>query len=143
MNPQNDAIISIIGPGMKVIGDCITDGTMRVEGSVEGSIKAGKAVVVGKDGTVEGNIETQDAVISGKVTGTVNAASRLELQSTCRIDGEIFVRRMQLEEGAILNGRIHMGEVKAPDLTPSKPSTAATTNPPPKSAPQPATAGKA
>ncbi|MCA9739793.1 MAG: polymer-forming cytoskeletal protein, partial [Gemmatimonadetes bacterium] len=58
MNPQNDAIISIIGPGMKVIGDCITDGTMRVEGSVEGSIKAGKAVVVGKDGTVEGNIDT-------------------------------------------------------------------------------------
>ncbi|MCA9738173.1 MAG: polymer-forming cytoskeletal protein, partial [Gemmatimonadetes bacterium] len=65
------------------------------------------------------------------------------LQSTCRIDGEIFVRRMQLEEGAILNGRIHMGEVKAPDLTPSKPSTSAATNPPPKSAPQPATAGKA
>jgi len=108
-----ETAISIIGPGMKVVGDCITDGTVRIEGRVEGAVKAGKAVVVGKEGTVEGNIETQDAVISGVVTGTVNAESRLELQSTCRIEGEIYARRMQLEEGAIMNGRIHMGEVRS------------------------------
>ncbi len=146
MNQPSDAIISIIGPGMKVIGDCITDGTMRVEGEVEGSIKAGKAVVVGKEGSVDGNIETQDAVISGKVNGTINAASRLELQSTCRIDGEVYVRRMQLEEGAILNGRVHMGETKAPEIKTSKASSA-TDRPQERSnkkqSPQPVAAGKA
>lgn len=143
MNQPNDAIISIIGPGMKVIGDCITDGTMRVEGKVEGSIKAGKAVVVGKEGEVEGNIETQDAVISGKVNGTINAASRLELQSTCRIDGEVYVRRMQLEEGAILNGRVHMGETKAPDLSASKSQPSRQADSSKKQNAQPVAAGKA
>jgi len=107
-----ETAISIIGPGMKIVGNCITDGTVRIEGRVEGSVKAGKAVVVGKDGTVQGNIDTQDAVISGTVEGTINAQSRLELQATCKIEGEIFARRMQLEEGAILNGRVDMGEVK-------------------------------
>ena len=105
-----ESVISIIGPGMKVVGNCETDGTIRIEGTVEGSVRAGKAVVVGKDGRVKGDITTQDAVISGSVVGTVNAESRLELQATARIDGEIRARRMQLEEGAILNGTVQMGE---------------------------------
>ncbi|HSW28912.1 MAG TPA: polymer-forming cytoskeletal protein [Longimicrobiales bacterium] len=103
-----ESVISIIGPGMKLTGDCETDGTIRIEGAVEGSVKAGKAVVVGKDGKVKGDIFTQDAVISGTVVGTVSAESRLELQATARIDGEIRARRMQLEEGAILNGTVQM-----------------------------------
>ncbi len=108
-----EAVISIIGPGMKVIGDCRTDGTVRVEGRVEGSVTAGKAVVVGKEGVVDGDISTQDAVISGSVIGTLVAESRLELQATCRIEGSVRARRMQLEEGALLNGTVEMGEVEA------------------------------
>jgi cytoskeletal protein CcmA (bactofilin family) len=107
-----EAVISIIGPGMKVVGDCLTDGTVRVEGTVEGSVKAGKAVVVGKQGSIIGDVQTQDAVISGRVSGSLVAESRLELQATCQIDGEVRTRRMQLEEGAILNGTVHMSESK-------------------------------
>ena len=107
-----ESVISIIGPGMKVVGDCETDGTIRIEGTVEGSVRAGKAVVVGRDGVVSGDIATQDAVVSGTVIGTLVAESRLELQATCRIEGGITARRMQLEEGAILNGTVHMGDVR-------------------------------
>lgn len=105
-----ESVISIIGPGMKLVGDCETDGTIRIEGAVEGSVKAGKAVVVGKEGRVKGDITTQDAVISGTVIGILSADSRLELQATARIDGEIRARRMQLEEGAILNGTVQMAQ---------------------------------
>jgi cytoskeletal protein CcmA (bactofilin family) len=105
-----ETVISIIGPGMEVVGECQTDGTIRIEGTVQGTVRAGKAVVVGKDGMVDGDIFTQDAVISGRVRGTLVAESRLELQATCRIEGEVRARRMQLEEGAILNGTIQMGE---------------------------------
>ncbi len=111
-----ESVISIIGPGMKLVGDCETDGTIRIEGSVEGSVKAGKAVVVGKDGRVKGDITTQDAVISGTVVGSVAADSRLELQATARIDGEIRARRMQLEEGAILNGTVQMAAAPKPPM---------------------------
>ena len=105
-----ESVISIIGPGMEVVGECTTDGTLRIEGIVRGSVRAGKAVVVGKEGAVEGDVFTQDALISGRVLGTLVAESRLELQATCRIEGEVRARRMQLEEGAILNGTIQMGE---------------------------------
>lgn len=105
-----ESVISIIGPGMKVVGDCHTDGTIRVEGTVEGSVNAAKAVVIGKQGLVKGNVVTQDAVISGRVEGSLVAESRLELQATCRIEGEVRTRRMQLEEGAVLNGTVQMGD---------------------------------
>lgn len=130
-----ESVISIIGPGMRVTGDCRTAGTVRIEGHVEGSVRADKAVVIGKQGHVVGDVHTQDAVISGHVKGTVVAESRLELQATCHIDGEVRTRRMQLEEGAVLNGTVEMGEKKiarssgagAEDGAQEKSSTAAST----------------
>jgi len=123
-----ESVISIIGPGMKIVGNCETDGTVRVEGTVEGAIRAGKAVVVGKQGHVSGDITTQDAVISGRVEGTLTASSRLELQATCHIEGEVHTRRMQLEEGAVLNGSVHMsGEGPKSAAKPSASAPTATT----------------
>lgn len=115
-------VISIIGPGMRVDGDCIAEGTIRIEGSVRGLVHAAKAVVIGKNGEVDGDVCTQDAVISGRVTGTVLAASRLEIQSTARVEGEIRTRRLQLEEGAVLNGAVHMGEVNLDTPVPPPPA---------------------
>lgn len=108
----NAPVISIIGPGMRVEGDCVTEGTLRIEGEVAGTVHAGKAVVVGKDGAVHGDVSTQDAVVAGRVTGTLLAASRLEVQATARIDGDVLTRRLQLEDGAVLNGSVRMGEVE-------------------------------
>ncbi len=105
-----EQVISIIGPGMRVVGDCDSDGAIRVEGMVQGNIRAGKAVVVGKDGVVDGDISTQDAVIAGTVRGVLRAESRLEVQASSRIEGEVIAARMQLEEGAIVNGTIQMGK---------------------------------
>ncbi len=110
--PAHEGVISIIGVGMKVVGNCETEGTLRIEGELEGTVRAGKAVVVGKDGVVRGDIYTQDAIIGGKVTGSVLAESRLELQATCVIDGEIQARRIKLDEGGRVNGEIRTGDVQ-------------------------------
>ncbi len=115
-----DSVVSIIGPGMTVVGDCSTDGTIRIEGRVEGSIRAGKAVVIGKGGEVDGDVSTQDAVVSGIIKGTLTAASRIEVQGTARIDGEVHAKRMQLEEGAVLNGAVNVGESAKPPKRPGQ-----------------------
>lgn len=117
-----EQVISIIGPGMKITGDCDTDGAVRIEGTVQGNIRAGKAVVVGKDGLVEGDIFTQDAVISGRVKGSLRAESRLEVQASSRVEGEISAGRMQVEEGSLINGSVKIGKgVVEPPPQASKP----------------------
>lgn len=107
--PPTEGPISIIAPGMTVVGDLSTDGCIRVEGRVEGSVRAGQAVVVGREGVLEGDLHARDAVVSGRVSGCVVAEARLEVQATARIQGEVRAVRMQLEDGAVLNGAVRMG----------------------------------
>ncbi len=129
-----DAAISLIAPGMNIVGDCETEGTIRVEGRVEGTLKAGKSIVVGRSGEVVGDIITQDCVVSGRVSGNIVAESRLELQATCEIQGEIRSRRVQLDEGARFNGQLHMEDpsgartVKAAEPPAAPQSVAANVN---------------
>lgn len=106
-------VVSIIGPGMKVVGDCTSDGTIRVEGRVEGSVSAAKSVVVGKDGMVKGDVSTQDAIIAGRVNGSVTAESRIELLASCRVQGDIRSRRVKLDEGGQVDGQLHMGAAES------------------------------
>jgi cytoskeletal protein CcmA (bactofilin family) len=118
----NESSMSIIGPGMRITGDLVTEGTVRVEGRIEGTVRAGKAVVIGKEGEVVGDVMTQDAVIGGRVQGTVIAESRLELQATARIEGQISARaqHLVLEEGCRFNGQVQMlGEEPAPRALPA------------------------
>ena len=109
-NTPPEAVISIIGAGMTIEGDSETDGSLRIEGTIRGSVRAGKSVVVGRDGLVDGSIYTQDAVISGRVSGGIHAVSRLELLATSEVSGEIEAPRMQVEEGAKVHGQVTVGE---------------------------------
>ncbi len=125
-------VVSVVAPGMTILGDVKCDGTVRVEGKIEGSIKATKSVVVGKGGRITGDIETQDVVVAGTVVGTVVGASRVELQETCKIEGDIRSRRVKLEEGGQIEGRLHMTAKAAdkkptatPSIQPKKPQHAA------------------
>lgn len=105
-----DAGISIIGPGMTVTGDVTSSGTVRIQGEVQGTVRADRAVVVGKEGLVEGEILTPDALISGSVKGRLIVEERLEVQATAEVDGEVQTPRIQVEEGARLNGKVLVGE---------------------------------
>jgi cytoskeletal protein CcmA (bactofilin family) len=95
---------------MTFVGDCETDGTIRIEGRVEGSVRAGRSVVVGPAGVITGDVHARDATVAGTVRGTVVAEARLDLQDTSRLDGEVFARTVKVGEGAMLNAAVHMGE---------------------------------
>lgn len=105
-----EASMSIIGPGMTIVGDVATDGTVRIEGRIEGTVRAGKAVVVGKEGEVHGDVFTQDAVIGGRLRGTITAESRIELQPTCDVEGTVRARsqHLRLDEGSRFSGQVEM-----------------------------------
>jgi len=105
-----EGVISIVGPQMEITGDVFTDGSVRIEGTVTGNVRAEKAVVVGKDGAVDGDIQTQDAIVTGRIQGSLTAASRLEIKATARIDGDILARRVQLDDGAMVNGNVQMSD---------------------------------
>ena len=54
-------------------------------------------------------VAQQDAIIAGSVDGSVTAESRIELQASCRVQGDIRSRRVKLDEGGQVDGQLHMG----------------------------------
>lgn len=108
--PEGGESISIVGPGMTFVGDCRTAGTVRVEGKFEGSIRAGRTVVVGPGGLVTGDVHARDATVAGTVHGTLVVEGRLDIQGTSRIEGEVFARTILVGEGAVVNAAVRMGE---------------------------------
>lgn len=107
--PPSENVISIIGAGMRIMGDCDSAHTIRIEGTVEGTVRAKKGVVIGKGGRVTGDIHTAHAKIAGSVKGVLTIESRLELEGTAVVDGEIKSARLKLDEGAIVNGTVAVG----------------------------------
>src|SRR3989441_13379647 len=74
--PEGEAGLSIIGAGMRVVGDITAEGVVKIEGAVVGTVRAGRQVLVGKGGDVEGDIVAREAIIGGEGRGPRRAEER-------------------------------------------------------------------
>ena len=111
-SPAGGNSLSIIAAGTRIDGDIETDGVIRIEGRVEGAIRAARQVLIGRQGEVIGDITTREAVIGGKVEGTISATERLEVQSTSTITGDINTRAIAVIEGGKINGTVRITDAK-------------------------------
>ena len=82
--------LSIIGAGMRVVGDISADGVVKIEGSVNGTVRAAKQVLVARGGEVEGDVVSKEAIIGGEVRGAIYAEERLELQTASVVHGDVL-----------------------------------------------------
>jgi cytoskeletal protein CcmA (bactofilin family) len=99
---------SIVASDMTVIGDLETDGVVRIEGRVRGTVRVGSQVLVAQGAVIEGDLHTQEAVIAGQVSGAIHARERVELQATAMVSGDILTPRISIREGARVTGEVKM-----------------------------------
>jgi cytoskeletal protein CcmA (bactofilin family) len=107
---DGEAGLSIIGTGMRVVGDITADGVVKIEGTVVGTVRALRQVLVGKGGEVEGDVISREAIIGGEVRGSIRADERIEIQSTSVVHGDVAAKRLLVQEGGEINGVVRMGE---------------------------------
>jgi cytoskeletal protein CcmA (bactofilin family) len=105
---------SIIASDMTVIGDLETDGVVRIEGRVKGTVRVGSQVLVAEGAVIEGDLHTEEAVIAGKVNGAIHAKERVELQASAMVAGDILTPRISIIEGAKVTGEVKMDAATAP-----------------------------
>jgi cytoskeletal protein CcmA (bactofilin family) len=105
---------SIIASDMTVIGDLETEGVVRIEGRVKGTVRVGSQILVAPGATIEGDLHTQEAVVAGTITGAIHASDRVELQTTAVVSGDIHTARIAIVEGAKVTGEVKMDAPKAP-----------------------------
>ncbi len=102
--------ISVIGSGMRIVGDIESSGTIKVEGVVEGSVRGARQLLLGKGGTIHGDVHAVEAVLGGSVVGNVLATERVEIQGSSSVEGDILTKSMVVYEGGVINGSVRMGE---------------------------------
>ncbi len=112
-NPSREASLSVIAAGTKITGEVTSDGVVKVEGTVVGSVKADRQVLVAKGGVIEGDVFTSDAIVGGEIHGAILADERVEVQSTSIIQGDITTLRIVIHEGGEVNGHVRMGNPQA------------------------------
>lgn len=110
---NGDANLSVIAAGSKVIGDMECSGVLKIEGTVEGTIRGARQVLLGRQGVVKGDIETREAVIGGQVEGSIHAMERVEIQGTAAVVGNIHTKTIVIREGGQINGAVRMDESPA------------------------------
>lgn len=103
---QNAELISsqnIISNGTKIVGDLISEGDLRIDGTIEGNLKTPGKVVVGKSGMIKGTLNGTDAHFEGKFSGKLNLSGTLTLKSSAHIEGEVVLGKLEVEPGATFN----------------------------------------
>ncbi|MDR0291608.1 MAG: polymer-forming cytoskeletal protein [Elusimicrobium sp.] len=97
--------ISIISAECYFQGTLSVQGSLRVDGHLNGSVDNAKHIVVGEDGKVEGDLSAKTIILSGEVNGNV-CADDLEILNTAKISGDVRAGRVLVEQGASLNGKM-------------------------------------
>lgn len=105
---QKEEAETIVGPSVKVEGNFVSKGNIRVEGQVVGSIKTEKDLKVGEKAKITANISAVNAFIAGEIKGNVKARDRLEMASTAKIFGDVEAKTLIINAGAVLNGKCTM-----------------------------------
>ncbi|MFA4872524.1 MAG: polymer-forming cytoskeletal protein [Patescibacteria group bacterium] len=103
---------TIIGATVKLEGDFVGENNVVVEGTVRGSMKTKQNLRITPNSKIFASIEAQNATIAGEVHGNIKIIEQLELLSTARINGDIEAKAISVANGAVINGKISMGNAQ-------------------------------
>lgn len=88
------------------------EGDLKIAGKVEGELKASGSVTIDSGASVQASIEGTNVSVRGQVTGNVTAKRRLTLGGSGRLNGDVTVGRLTVDDGATLNGNVTMSQEK-------------------------------
>ncbi len=115
-----------IGKSITIKGDLTGNEDLQIEGNVEGRIDLPNNVLtVGAEGKVKAEVHAKAVIVVGRVTGNVTAVDRIEVESSGIVDGDVRAPKLVVQEGAVLNGSVEMGEVKKGSSALAPPKTSA------------------
>ncbi|MBI2968718.1 MAG: polymer-forming cytoskeletal protein [Bacteroidetes bacterium] len=107
--PESNAV-NLIGQGTTIQGDITSNGDVRIDGTLKGTLTSKGKVVVGTTGVVEGQVNCQNADVSGSVQAKVMISELLTLKPSARLNGDIITNKLAIEPGAVFSGSCKMGE---------------------------------
>ena len=110
---SSDAIISLMGEGVEIVGEVSFTQGVKIDGVIKGNVKSDASLVVGSKGKVEADVAVRRISIGGEFKGTIHASERVEILKEGKVFGDLYTPCLIIEAGAVFEGKCNMSERKA------------------------------
>jgi cytoskeletal protein CcmA (bactofilin family) len=106
-------VSAFVGAGVEFKGVIRYNGTVRIDGKVEGEIHTDGVLLVGKDAVIAAKISASSVVCRGKITGDIVATDKVKLLTPAALNGSVKAPLLSMEEGVLFNGTMEMTSAEA------------------------------
>jgi cytoskeletal protein CcmA (bactofilin family) len=106
--PRPSSSPCVIGSKTVIKGEVLGEEDVLVEGTIEGQVRIGRDLRIGPGGVVKATVEAQAVVVSGELIGDCAAQTRIEIQATGKLTGNIRAPKIVVAEGAMFRGNSDM-----------------------------------
>lgn len=100
---------TVIAPSVRVEGDFVSAGNIRIEGAVAGSVDTKADLMVGTEAEITADVKSRNATIAGTLHGNLRVSERLELMATAHVYGDVEAQILTVEAGATIDGKLAIG----------------------------------
>lgn len=100
--------MNVISKGTFIQGDLQSEGDIRIDGEVKGTIRSRSKVLVGQEGFVDGDVQCVHAEILGRVKGSLTVQEHLNLRGNARMEGDVLTTHLEMEPTVRFNGKCTM-----------------------------------
>jgi len=83
--------------------------SIRIDGKFSGKVSTPEMLIIGGTGAVDAEVDVGTLAVIGRLKGFVKAHSKIELKPGSDVAADIVTPSLKIENGAVFNGRITMG----------------------------------
>jgi cytoskeletal protein CcmA (bactofilin family) len=113
VSAEHAEITAFLGKGTEFKGVLSFEGTIRVDGRVEGEILSKDTLIAGDEAHLQGEISVGTIISSGKIVGNVSASQKVHILAPGVIEGNIKTPKLIIEEGVTFDGKCEMAGQKS------------------------------
>jgi cytoskeletal protein CcmA (bactofilin family) len=106
----NEEINAFVGKGVSFKGVISYNGTVRIDGNLDGEIHTEGVLLVGEDAILTAKITAGTVVCKGKITGDISAREKVKLRAPAVVNAGVKAPLLAMEEGVVFNGTLEMSQ---------------------------------
>lgn len=112
---NNEEINAFVGKGVSFKGMISYNGTVRIDGQLDGEIHTEGVLIVGEEATITAKITAGTVVCKGKITGDISAREKVKLRAPAVVNAGVKAPLLSMEEGVVFNGNLEMSQPSTRD----------------------------
>jgi len=106
----SEEINAFVGKGVSFKGVISYNGTVRIDGNLDGEIHTEGVLLVGEDAVLTAKITAGTVVCKGKITGDISAREKVKLRAPAVVNAGVKAPLLAMEEGVVFNGTLEMSQ---------------------------------